>query len=843
LFIIFFHPHLLKCQSIATHLQESSFCAGYEIRFTFSVPPVTFGSGNLFIAQLSDEAGNFTSPVNIDTLQRVDPDTIVGLIPFNTPAGYGYRVRVISTDPPITGTDNGCDLKLCSSSPIAQIELHSDKTTICQGDQVVFTASSVNPGSNAKYTFFKNGDTLQSSTSTVFSTSDIADGDVFTCILSQAVPYYQGYLDTTFHTGAGFDQLVASIKIQNDGKIIAIGNFLSYNGDSCTRMARLNTDGSLDPGFNSGSGFNGTNMYDVEIMPDGSYLVSGDFTIYNGRVCNRLARIFPDGSLDTLFMHGTGLNWWPWPILVQPDGRILAGGAFTSYDGESYNRIIRLLPDGSPDTSFHVANGFAEPWVRTMDLQSDGKILVGGSFDIYNGTYSPSLIRLNKDGSIDTTFHTGTGFNGSVTSVKVAPDGKILATGGFTIYNYQSHPGSVRLFPNGSCDPDYHEGSGFNNVTWDVFLQPDGKIMNVGSFTGFDGYTAYSIVRQLYDGPRDFNFYTGSGFSFSCYSVDMQKDGKIVVGGQFSQFNGTAIKNIARLKNNVCYSENVKSNPITIHVKDVFNDQQICLVTVDTVTWKNKILWEKTDGYGSASFNIYKEVATNIYNWLGSVSYDSASYFIDYSGNPELHGDKYKISVVDSCGNESEMSYFHRTMNLTISAFGSTMGLNWENYEEESGSFVPSNYFIFKGASPESMTLLDSLSGSFSSYNDNNVFGTYYYMIGVQKTPPCAVSDKGMLGISFSNKKRNVSEGIDESEFSGLISIIPNPFDENTIVKFPNPTGEKYKLVLSDLAGRKVREEFVSGSTVLIERKDLKSGFYNLQISGSSVFNRKVIIK
>ncbi|MBU0487027.1 MAG: hypothetical protein KKD31_03645, partial [Bacteroidetes bacterium] len=89
LFIIFFHPHLLKCQSIATHLQGNSFCAGYEIRFTFSIPPVTFGSGNLFIAQLSDESGNFASPVNIDTLQRVDPDTIVGLVPFNTPAGYG----------------------------------------------------------------------------------------------------------------------------------------------------------------------------------------------------------------------------------------------------------------------------------------------------------------------------------------------------------------------------------------------------------------------------------------------------------------------------------------------------------------------------------------------------------------------------------------------------------------------------------------------------------------------------------------------------------------------------------------------------------------------------------
>ncbi|MBU1720748.1 MAG: T9SS type A sorting domain-containing protein, partial [Bacteroidetes bacterium] len=581
----------------------------------------------------------------------------------------------------------------------------------------------------------------------------------------------------------------------------------------------------------------------IAVQNDGKYLIGGDFTSYNGIPCNRLARLFPNGDLDTLFRFGTGLSWWVASIVLQPDEKILVGGAFTSFNGESYNKIIRLLPDGSPDTSFHVANGFAEPWVTAMALQADEKILVAGCFSIYNGYFSKGLIRLNHDGSADTTFHTGTSFNNTVEYVAIQPDGKILAAGWFTSYNNQPHTRTIRLFENGDCDASYNEGTGFNSIVNKLIVQPDHKITNVGSFTGFDGYTAYNIVRQYMDGPRDFYFYTGSGFSFSCNSIDMQKDGKLITGGQFSQFDGTPVNNIARLNNNVCYSENVRSNPITIHVKDVFNDQQICLVTVDTVTWKNKILWEKTDGYGSASFNIYKEVATNIYNWLGSVSYDSASYFIDYSGNPELHGDKYKISVVDSCGNESEMSYFHRTMNLTISAFGSTMGLNWENYEEESGSFVPSNYFIFKGASPESMTLLDSLSGSFSSYNDNNVFGTYYYMIGVQKTPPCAVSDKGMLGISFSNKKRNVSEGIDESEFSGLISIIPNPFDENTIVKFPNPTGEKYKLVLSDLAGRKVREEFVSGSTVLIERKDLKSGFYNLQISGSSVFNRKVIIK
>ena len=231
----------------------------------------------------------------------------------------------------------------------------------------------------------------------------------------------------------------------------------------------------------------------------------------------------------------------------------------------------------------------------------------------------------------------------------------------------------------------------------------------------------------------------------------------------------------------------IASDDVQIIVSEVFNDESICIVSVDTLTWKNKVVWKKTSGVGTESFNIYKETAVNVYDLIGNVDYADEPLYVDAGSSPEAHGDKYKITAVDTCGEESDLSPYHKTMNLTIAASGNTMGLNWDNYVDESGTFVPARYYIFRGSNPNLMTLKDSVSGSFTSYNDVNVFVVYHYLIGVKKLDDCGLT-KSSQTMSYSNKKDNSDFiGIEDNLYSaGIINISPNPMSTFATLTIPN---------------------------------------------------------
>ena len=270
------------------------------------------------------------------------------------------------------------------------------------------------------------------------------------------------------------------------------------------------------------------------------------------------------------------------------------------------------------------------------------------------------------------------------------------------------------------------------------------------------------------------------------------------------------------------------SDIVSVLVQNPYQDEQICLVTVDTSTWKNKILWNKTENVGTEYYLIYKETGTNIYSQIGNINSTQAPEFVDLFSQPEVHGDKYKITVIDTCGNESALDscYYHKTINLTIAAFGSTMGLNWDDYVDESGNFVPIRYYIFRGTSPSDMALYDSVSGSFNSYNDLNVFNIFYYMIGVKKPSGCgAKSDLW----SFSNNK-------DNSIFVGMVE--DNCFGLATLSLFPNPT----KDVLNISINKKATLEIINVQGQIVDIKSLTEKVNNLDLSNlvSGVYTLRV---
>ncbi|MFA6258943.1 MAG: delta-60 repeat domain-containing protein, partial [Candidatus Paceibacterota bacterium] len=277
-----------------------------------------------------------------------------------------------------------------------------------------------------------------------------------------------GSLDTSFNIGTGFESTVIPITIQNDGKILVGGGFTNYNGTSINRIARLNSDGSLDTSFNIGTGFNAYSR-SIVVQNDGKILVGGQFNSYNSTIVNRIARLNSDGSLDTSFNIGSGFNSTVFSIATQSDGKILVGGVFTNYNGTSINRIARLNSDGSLDTSFNIGTGF-NAYPRSIVVQNDGKILVGGQFINYNSTIVNRIARLNSDGSLDTSFNTGTGFDTHVFSLSAQSDGKILAGGNFSNYNSIPTGYIARLNSDGSLDTTFNSGTGFNHTVYSLII-------------------------------------------------------------------------------------------------------------------------------------------------------------------------------------------------------------------------------------------------------------------------------------------------------------------------------------------------------------------------------------
>ena len=362
-----------------------------------------------------------------------------------------------------------------------------------------------------------------------------------------------GSLDTSFDfdgkvifsVGSGND-IDNSDVLQSDGKILLTGYSSGSSGNEDFSLIRLNPDGSLDTTFDGdgkvtipvGSGSDWCNS--AALQSDGKIVLAGtsegDFSI---------VRLNANGGLDTSF-DGDGkaiisveayfdvCN----SVLLQSDGKIVLAG--TSYVGFS---LIRLNSDGSLDASFG-SNGKAVIMVGTggdhgqsVVLQSDGKIVVAG-YSYVNGGSSDefSLIRLNPDGSLDTSFDgdgkviipVGTG-NDVGNSVVLQSDGKIVLTGYSDGSSGNSDFSLIRLNVDGSLDTSF-DGDGkviipvgaSNDRGRSVVLQSDEKIVLAGTSYDSNGYSDFSLIRLNSDGSLDTSFngnsvldatsiYTGSG--------------------------------------------------------------------------------------------------------------------------------------------------------------------------------------------------------------------------------------------------------------------------------------------------------------------------------------------
>ena len=411
-----------------------------------------------------------------------------------------------------------------------------------------------------------------------------------------------GDLDPTFGTGGkvtdDFGALVSnadasSVAIQNDGKIVAGGYIVGVPGTGSVdfALARHNADGSLDSSFGVGgkvvTDFNSVSngITKIVLQSDGKIVAGGYVQLDTGNeptsvyapIRFAFARYNSDGSLDDTFgANGKVVSDFGHRVefinslAVQSDGKIVAAGTVGSeLTGFSF-AVARYNVNGSLDTSFGtngltttIFNANSYSLIRSVVLQSDGKIVVGGESeaDVADGTHSNfALARYNTNGTLDTTFGSGgkttTDFNLSYEKLSrliLQSDGKIVA-GGSTDNRSNNNSDDVALArynTNGALDTTFGNGGkvvtnlnltnsyGSTDNAYSIALQSDGKIVAGGRISEYSVTTKFALQRYNTDGTLDSGFGSGgiitTGWGVNnayIQDIALQKDGQIVAVGR-----------------------------------------------------------------------------------------------------------------------------------------------------------------------------------------------------------------------------------------------------------------------------------------------------------------------
>ena len=355
-----------------------------------------------------------------------------------------------------------------------------------------------------------------------------------------------GTIDPSYNTGTGFNTAAIDSYLFSDDKLLVGGIFTTYNGTTVNGIVKLNIDGTIDSSFNTGTGLNtGGYISAINVQTDGKILIGGNFTTYNGVSKNRIARLNADGTLDTSFDAGTLIaNNQVSKIRIQTDGKIVFTGTFSG----THNRILRLNSDGSLDTSFVTGTGFSNT-ANAILILSDNKILIGGSFSSYNGTTTADgIVKLNSDGTIDASFNAGTGANNQIANFTQQADGKIIVNGNFSVFNGTTSR-LVRINPDGSLDTTFNSGTGPSDMVRYATQSSNGKIYIGGFFTSYNGVSRSRIARLNVDGSLDTSFVPGTGFStgINTSSINFQSDNKIIMIGDFTTYQGITKNRIVRV--------------------------------------------------------------------------------------------------------------------------------------------------------------------------------------------------------------------------------------------------------------------------------------------------------
>lgn len=261
--------------------------------------------------------------------------------------------------------------------------------------------------------------------------------------------------------------------------------------------------GYIDTAWYQTMGFDNTVIGSL-VQPDSTIIVWGNFTRCNERHITRIAQLYANGSNDYNFNPGTGFNAQVNVVIRQSDGKFIVGGGFTQFNGSSVNTIVRLNTNGSIDTSFH---GPTTGTIYAAYLLSNGEIIVGGAIAAGTSSSRVGIERLKTNGTRDSTFSMGSGStNMTVYDFAVQSDGKYVISGTYT----------ARIDTNGIVDSTYTTTAMPGSTSgYAMAVLPNGESVMATTATSLQGTTINGLAKFKTTGAVDTAFHTGTGFGIS----------------------------------------------------------------------------------------------------------------------------------------------------------------------------------------------------------------------------------------------------------------------------------------------------------------------------------------
>jgi uncharacterized delta-60 repeat protein len=487
------------------------------------VAPGTTGGG-----PITDYLIQYTTGAGWTGVARVPSTATFTVVPgFTIGTTYTFRVAAVN----VGGAGPWSETATVTAGPVQPLTLSYPNATFQAG--AAATVSPTAAGGFGQRTYAVTGGALPAGV-----TLDPATGVLSTTGITYAEHFSASTLDQVFDPVAA--NTVSATAVQPDGRIVIGGSFTAVQGTLRNRIARVLADGSLDAAFNPNLS-NAVNA--LALQPDGKILVGGSFTTVGGVTRNRIARLNTDGTLDTAFGTTTGgANNTVSAIAVQPDGKIVIGGAFTTVNGVVRNRIARLNTDGTLDTTFDPGGGAgANGAVNAVVVQPDGRIVIGGAFTTLGTSSRRYVARLFADGTTDTTFVAWT--SSTVAALALQPDGRMLLGGAFTTVNGVVRNYVARVNADGTLDTGFNPGA--STTVYAISLQPDGSILIGGSFVTVSGTARVRLARLSSTGMLDTGFVADA--SGIVWSIAPTPDGGAIVGGEFTTLAGVSRTRIARV--------------------------------------------------------------------------------------------------------------------------------------------------------------------------------------------------------------------------------------------------------------------------------------------------------